>query len=108
MATASMVKVADGGDDTPAKWDVEVVNVFARNGLRAEVDTHGGENDLLEVALEIGVVRTDRVEGRAVELVEARCEKLERSWALALARPAIAEGGGDSPFPNPAMRWTAG
>ena len=91
MPATSMVKVAKGSNDAPAERDIEVVDVLACHGLRPEIDRHGCEDDLLKVALEVRIVGTDGVEGGTVELIEAGCEELERSWVLASARVAIAE-----------------
>ena len=91
MPAASMVEVAERSNGAPDKWDIEVVDMLARYGLRPEIDRHGREDDLLKVVLEVRIVGTDGVEGGTVELIEAGCEELERSWALASARVAIAE-----------------
>ena len=93
MPTASVIKVTQGGNDAPAKGDVEVVDVLARHRLRPEIDCYGPEDVLLKVAFEVGIVGADGIKRRAKELVQTGCEELERSWALALAGAAIAEQG---------------
>ena len=94
MATPGMIEVTEGGNDAPAKRDVEMVNMFACHSLRPEIDRYGCEDDLRKVAFEVGVVGADRIQYGAVELVEVGREELECSWAPPSAKVAIAERGG--------------
>ena len=63
LPAAGMVEVAQCCNDAPAKRNIEVVDVLTRHSLRAKVDRYGRKNDLLKVALEVGIVSTDRVKG---------------------------------------------
>ena len=107
MSAASVIKVSERSNDAPAKGDVQMVDMLACHRSRPKIDRYGCEDDLLEVALEVRVVGADRVERRAIKLVQVRREELERSWALASARPRLPREG-SVPFPNPAIRCIAG
>lgn len=45
------VVIADGGDRTPAGWEVEIIDVFARGNLRTQVKGRRSENVVGKVHL---------------------------------------------------------
>ena len=80
VAPSRVVVVAECGNYAPTKWNVEVVEMLARDRLGAEIDGDRSEYVVGEVMSDFRVLGADRGGEEVVKLVEAGGEKLKGGW----------------------------